>query len=81
MKLYYDSKIVKDGKIVEDMLLEIESIEIDEIDLANLTHTKSHFIPDDRSLPELDMCIDLGWNGTWVLPFESPFYIWLLENI
>jgi len=26
-------------------------------------------------------CVNLGWNGKWVLPFTSPFYIWLLENI
>jgi len=70
-----------DFTIIKDLLLNIKSVEIDEIDLANLIHTKSHFIPDNKEHPELDMCIDLGWNGTWVLPFESPFYIWLLENI
>lgn len=70
-----------DFKIVQDLLLNIKSVEIDEIDLANLIHTKSHFVPEDTAHPTLDMCIDLGWNGTWVLPFDSPFYIWLLENI
>jgi hypothetical protein len=33
-------------------------------------------------LPEsVKNCVNLGWNGKWILPFTSPFYIWLLENI
>jgi len=67
--------------IVKDMLLNIKSVEIDEMDLATMIYTKTEFIGDDAERPVLDKCIDLGWNGTWRLPFESPFYIWLLENI
>ena len=68
-------------EIVKDMLLNIKSVEIDEIDLANMIYTKTEFVGDDADRPVLDKCIELGWNGTWTLPFESPFYIWLLENI
>jgi hypothetical protein len=68
-------------EILQDLLLNIKTIEIDEIDLGNLVFTKSEFVGDDNSRPVLDKCVDLGWNGTWTLPFESPFYIWLLENI
>jgi hypothetical protein len=67
--------------IVKDMLLHIRTVEIDEIDLGNLVYTKTRFIGDDPDRPTLDKCIDLGWNGAWILEFESPFYIWLLENI
>ena len=67
--------------IVKDMLLNIRSVEIDDIDLGNLIYTKTEFIGDDPNRPVLDKCQDLGWNGSWILPFESPFYIWLLENI
>jgi hypothetical protein len=67
--------------ILKDMLLNIKSVEIDEIDLASLIFTKTQFVGDDADRPVLDKCIDLGWNGTWTLPFDSPFYIWLLENI
>ena len=67
--------------ILKDLLLNIRSVEIDEIDLANLIYTRSKFVADDADRETLDLCIDLGWNGTWVLAFESPFYIWLLENI
>lgn len=83
-----DSDILKDNyedpdnfKILGDLLLNIKSVEIDEIDLANMIHTKTEFVGDDPSRPVLDKCVDLGWNGTWTLKFESPFYIWLLENI
>jgi hypothetical protein len=67
--------------IVKDMLLNIRSVEIDEVNLGNMIHTKSTYTPDDSQYPALDNCIDLGWNGTWSIKFTSPFYIWLLENI
>ena len=67
--------------ILKDMLLNIKSVEIDEIDLGNLIYSKSQFVGDDADRPVLTNCLDLGWNGSWELPVESPFYIWLLENI
>jgi hypothetical protein len=67
--------------IVKDMLLNIRSVEIDDINLGNLVYTKTQFVGDDPERPVLDRCQDLGWNGAWILAFESPFYIWLLENI
>lgn len=68
-------------EILKDMLLNIGKIEIDEIDLAHLVYQNSVFKGDDPSRPILNNCVNLGWNGTWELPIESPFYIWLLENI
>ena len=68
-------------EIVKDMLLNIRSVEIDEINLGNLIYTKTQFVGDDPERPVLDKCQDLGWNGAWILKFDSPFYIWLLENI
>ena len=83
-----DSDILKDSyedpdnfKIIGDLLLNIKTVEIDEINLGNLLHDKSKFVGDDPARPVLDKCQDLGWNGAWIFPFESPFYIWLLENI
>jgi len=67
--------------IISDMMLNIVSVELDEIDLGSLLHTHSQFIGDDEARPVLDNCVNLGWNGTWTLAFTSPFYIWLLENI
>lgn len=82
-----DDDVVKDDDfrddytIVNDMLFHVRSVEIDEISLGNLLYEKSQYVADDDSRPTLDKCTDFGWNGTWIFPFESPFYIWLLENI
>lgn len=82
------------GNIIEDLLLNIESIEIDEIDLGFLLWTASDYYPKypkvyyDKMLESgaqlpttITNCVNLGWNGRWTLKFTSPFYIWLLENI
>lgn len=68
-------------EILKDMLLHIKSLHIDDIDVGPLLWTNTQFIGDDRSRPILKNCVDLGWNGAWEFPFESPFYIWLLEKI
>lgn len=67
--------------IVNDMLLNICSIEIDDIDLGILKWTCSEFVGDDPSRPTLKNCVNLGWNGAYTLTFSSPFYLWLLENM
>lgn len=83
---------VKDaqGNIVDDMLLNIDLIEVDNIDLGVLRWTGSVYEPTypdnytdeaQKQVKEVKNCINLGWNGVWRLPFDSPFYIWLLENI
>jgi len=93
-KTIYDTVLDSNGNIMEDLLLNIDSIEIDEIDLASLLWTASDYRPDypevykakmsqlQQELPEsVSNCVNLGWNGRWILPFTSPYYIWLLENI
>ena len=78
------------GNIVGDLLLNIDSIEIDEIDLGTLLWTASIYNPiypksyidlDQKSIKDVTNCVHLGWNGTWRLPFICPFYVWLLENL
>jgi len=79
-----DSDVVQNKdctEILKDMLLNIESIEVDNIDLGNLLWTHSEFIPNNTSRATLKKCVNLGWNGTYVLKFTSPFYLWLLENM
>jgi hypothetical protein len=78
-----------DGKITitKDMLLNIEQIEIDDIDIGHLRYSKSYYetvkkqIWKDNIVNRIEQCVNLGWNGTYVLEFSSPFYIWLLENL
>jgi len=93
-KKLHDTTLDSDGNIVDDLILNIDSIEVDEIDLDVLKWTHSiyepkypkHYIIKAQSQgttleKTLKNCINLGWNGTWKLPFTSPFYVWLLENI
>lgn len=70
-----------DGNIIKDMLLNIDSIEIDDIELGQLKWSLSEFLPDDATTrPVLKNCVNLGWNGTYTLEFDSPYYLWLLEK-
>ena len=81
-------------QIVSDLLLNIDSVEIDEIELGTIKWTHSDYQPlYPKDYAEIQLkngnelqsnikdCVNLGWNGKWILPFTSPFYIWLLENI
>ena len=85
--------IVENGKIVQDQLLHIKTIEIDEIDIGALVYEGSYtpeyhepWATQQRSLG-IDLPITfknvtiMGHNGTWELKFTSPFYMWLLENL
>ena len=85
--------IVEDGKIVKDQLLHIKSIEIDEIDIGSLVYEgvyKPEYLEPwatqqteaGNKPPEtLKNVTQMGHNGTWTFTFESPFYMWLLENL
>jgi len=85
--------IVEDGKIVKDQLLHIKSIENDEIDLGSLIYNgvykpnypepwASQQAEAGNKLPESYKNVtQMGHNGTWTFTFESPFYMWLLENL
>ena len=89
-KLSTDTVKDNDGNIVDDMLLNIDLIEIDNIDLGVLRWTGSIYEPiypdnytdeSQKQIKQIKNCVNLGWNGVWRLPFTSPYYIWLLENI
>lgn len=76
-----DTVLDADNKILKDMLLNIESIEVDGIDLEFLKWSESEFIPQDSTRPVLKNCVNLGWNGFYRLSISSPFYLWLLEKM
>jgi len=73
--------------IEKDMLLNIVSIEIDEIDLGHLLYqlgvytTKETVTYNGETTNTVKNCTNLGWNGVWQLRWTCPFYIWLLEHI
>jgi hypothetical protein len=78
-----DSDTVQDSEknIVKDMILNIESIEIDGIELEFLKWSESVFTPENPTKPTLKNCVNLGWNGAYKLSLTSPFYLWLLEKM
>jgi hypothetical protein len=81
-----EDTVLDNGEIVKDMLLNIESIAIDDLDLGTLIWSKSIYRPDiphrfnNTVVTELTNCVNLGWNGTYEFAFTAPFYFWLLEN-
>lgn len=84
-KTYADT-LIENGEVVKDMLLNIDNIKIDDISLGNLLWS-AEYILDKKQLykgqeiDHLDSCVNLGWNGSYLLKFTSPFYIWLLEKL
>ncbi len=79
-----DTVTNKNGAIVKDVTLNINSITLDDIELDNLLWTNSIYYPntDETGAPEsMKECVNLGWNGRWELEFDSPVYLWLLENL
>jgi hypothetical protein len=92
LKIRLENKVVtdtvlKDGNIVQDMLLNIESITVDDIDIGNLKWTLSYYqtdstvFVDGENTNRLQNCVNLGWNGAYILDFSCPYYLWLLENL
>tara|TARA_B100000902_G_scaffold267384_1_gene253413 strand:- start:11 stop:493 length:483 start_codon:yes stop_codon:yes gene_type:complete len=88
-----DSIVNEKGDLLKDQLLHIKSIEIDEIDLGALVYEGVYTpeYPEPWATQQKDEGIELkksftnvtqmGFNGTWTFSFESPFYMWLLDNL
>lgn len=81
--------VVKDpqGNIIKDFLLNVDYLEIDGIDISGLRHSASKYILDQpqeyqgQTVSEIKNCVNLGFNGVYVVEFTVPFYLWLLDNI
>jgi hypothetical protein len=75
------------SQIVKDLLLNVESIEIDDVEIAGAKWYDSEYITDQsvqfegQTVNRLEKCVNLGFNGQYRLKFTSPFYIWLLEKL
>ena len=81
------------GDVLKDQLLHIKSIEIDEIDLGALVYEGVYTpqYPEPWASQQRQAGVELqesfknvtlmGHDGTWRFKFESPFYMWLLENL
>ena len=81
------------GDILKDQLLNIKRIEIDEIDIGALVYEGVYTpkYPEPWATQQREAGVELresfknvtqmGHNGEWRFTFESPFYMWLLENL
>ena len=78
--------VVENNQVVKDMLLNVDGIEIDDIDIGNLRWSAEYLLDTPReyngkTVDHIDNCVNLGFNGNYILKFTSPFYVWLLEKL
>ena len=81
------------GDLLKDQLLNIKSIEIDEIDIGALVYEGVYTprYPEPWASQQRQAGMELqesfknvtsmGHDGKWAFKFQSPFYMWLLENL
>jgi hypothetical protein len=89
----YETVVNDKGDILKDQLLNIKSIEIDEIDIGALVYEGVYTpdYPEPWATQQRDAGVvlektsknvtQMGHNGVWTFSFTSPFYMWLLENL
>ena len=92
-KLVNQTVVNDKGDLLKDQLLHIKAMEIDEIDVGALVfegvYTPKYPEPwatqQRKAGTELKESFKnvtvMGHDGTWQFKFESPFYVWLLENL
>ena len=78
--------LIVNGAVTKDMLLNIIDVTIDDISLGQLLWNAEYILDKPqqyhgKEITQLDSCVNLGWNGSYILKFSSPFYVWLLEKL
>lgn len=78
---------------INEQLLNLESITADGINLKKLCYNSKFYpeypepwatqqIENGQILPTYHKgWMEWGWNGTWILHFQTPFYTWMLDNV
>jgi hypothetical protein len=72
------------GAIIEDALINIDNIMLDEINVTQLVYELGQYVHDGNGHETIAVHRfygDMGCNGRVQLSFESPVYLWLLENM
>jgi hypothetical protein len=83
-KLPEHTKIDEQGNIISDATLQISNVTIDKLDVDKLFQSHSVYTHDfNGTQPEI---VDTfhgiaGCNGTISFKFNTPVYLWLLENM
>jgi hypothetical protein len=84
-KTFGHSVLDSSGTILSDCLLHIDHMLFDDIELDNIFRTHSRYThsyndPKQEAVSQ-DFHGTLGCNGQVVFEFETPMYLWLLENM
>jgi len=77
------TQIDSDGNIIADSRLTVSDIEFDEIPLGQIIINKAVYTHDfNGTAAETQDTFygEMGCNGTVELKFNTPVYLWLLEN-
>lgn len=77
--------VVENNTITKDMLLNILDIEVNDISIDKLIYSADYILDkpqiyQDKLITKLNNCVNLGWNGTYLLRMSSPFNTWLLQK-
>lgn len=92
LTIVYDNKsarydvVLQDGLPIKDKRIEINCISFEDIDLDFFTLSSQDSLsytttdPQGENTTGFD-ATKLSWNGSTTLLFESPIYIWILENL
>jgi hypothetical protein len=78
------TKIDDQGNITKDALISVSNIQVDELDITQVFHAQAQYHHDFNGTQEptqVNFYRYMGCNGTVVLKFPTPIYLWLLENM
>jgi hypothetical protein len=72
------------GNIVSDQVIKLDQFRLDDIELDQLVWQHATYQHDQNGHAELSQhgfYGVMGCNGTVTFEFDSPVYLWLLENL
>ena len=80
------TKLDNKGKILSDIFFKINRLEFEELDMREvfcLGQRSRHRHSFNSTQPEFDdeFYGQIGCNGTVFIPFDTPIYLWLSENL
>ena len=83
-KLPEHTVIDESGNIVKDAVVEIKNLKFDDIDLGYIFYKQSvyqHNFNGGGPDTEEQFFGTMGCNGTVILKFRTPMYLWMLEHM
>ena len=95
-KLPHHTEIDDNGNIIKDAMIFVENFKIDDIDISSIltcypnqlySDVPTHIIQYRHDFNGTQPAVvdrfygSMGCNGTVILKFTTPIYLWLLENM